>query len=480
MNRPSAKILILASLLPLLGCLSTHLTVLVAKVSLVLMSFLFATVLILSYLEKPPLLNQNNLKKRSHVVTFIGFLYSLLSFLTYTVIASITICLLSKINSPRDFIELALLSIPTILLSGKSKETLCLLKSSPGPLLFTCYILWVGLANNLNQESTNLQIPYYLSLGIIAIFLAVFMETPKQKYFMVCTISLAVILTWTNKFIGLELLGLHWIISYKNYAAISGLLALSMLLAIPKSKSSLLLAYCLSFCLMIGPSTLHKLGIGTQRSEESHYILGGSTLGQIGTILLWTLFLWLKLPAWTRKKKVPINWKPKLLPYFRILPIAIAMLMAGLMLSNIETISKMMSKNKNLNGRLDNWKTSISWIAHSPIIGNGPNFWIEKGKMTSQNTPYQGHISRSDNCLLDPSVQSGIPASILIITTLLLSLKCTNLRIQSKYYLLLGLLLSLISETHSIFGAPPQLGDGIICAWIAFIWSHSTFSKYKY
>jgi O-antigen ligase len=382
-----------------------------------------------------------------------------LDLLTMLAISSLTLCLIGKTKSPSDYLWLC--SSLSIFLTtktrieylkfpnGKNQMLLGILSSNLGPGLIILYCLWLGMVNALNGQTTNQQIPYYLSLTFIAICLAAISKNQKYKLTMVTTMVMAILAATFHRFIGIEFWSMLPIINYKNFVAIIGLLAFSMLQTLEKSRTTLTLSTLTSICLLINPSLL----------------------GRVGILLLWAIVFWLKIPAFLETKGV--NWASGRLAkkIHTLIPLLLAALTIITLTPKIEDISLLLGKNDNLNGRLDVWNTSMNWIKESPLLGNGPNFWYERGTIAVHNTGNQGHRPRGFNAILDTSVQSGIIASVLLCLAFLMSLKNTSLTYREKYLLCSGLFLSFLTETHSFMGIPPNLGEGILVTWLGFVWS---------
>lgn len=372
-------------------------------------------------------------------------------------ISCLTICLLGKTNSPYDYMYLCA-SLTWFLITKSKLEKLKgkkqgiskyplgiskILTNNVGPGLLILYCLWLGLANMLNQQTTNLQIPYYLSLGYIALILGWLFQNQKYAEAMVYTMIMTIIASTAQRFIGIEFWSMLPIVNYKNFVAIIGLLALSMLQTFEKNKTNSALSVLTSLCLLINPSIL----------------------GILGVITLWVIVLWHKmsLDRYNTNKK---TW----LTIHGIAPPLLAICALAILVPNAENISKLLNKNENLNGRLDVWKTSVTWITKEPIVGNGPNFWLEKGVIAVHNKGTQDHRPGGFNALIDTSVQAGIPAAVLLCLFFFLSLKTTSLNYRQRYILATSLVLSFLTETHSFIGISPNIGEGILVTWLGFVW----------
>jgi len=404
--------------------------------------------------------------------------------------SSLVLCLVGRMNSPTAYYWLCAF-IGAYLVSSKNRKTLLdLISQNLGPTLLLFYCLWLTIANAVNAQSTNEQIPYYLSLIFLGVSLACMChsdKTGKRTKILGYSVAVAVILSTLQRLLFSNFYDFLPIINYKNYAAIAGLFALPMLESFEKNRTNKILVATLYISLLVNPSVL----------------------GQLGLVIWWMLKLWLLFPTWIQSKSqsqsqsqtesqyyscFPIPnkmiekisaWgnglcsktRKKINIFHKLMPLLGVATILALLLPYYDNLSNMLSKNDNLNGRMDVWQTALVWIKEKPLFGNGPCFWEERGSVAVHNKGNQGHRPEGFNGLLDPSVQSGIPAAILLLLGLVLSLKNTNCSKEEKYLLLMSLLLGCSTETHSLLGVRPSVGEAILVTWLAFVWSKTKIAN---
>jgi len=352
-------------------------------------------------------------------------------------------------------ITFILLALGMYLVSCNQWKTLWgIIKENKGPVFVASYILWLGLANLANMQTSNAQIPYYLVISGISLALGTLIQNDNFKNVLLYSIITVVIASTLHRVLLEGILGPSIFIQYKNFAAVAAIYTLAMLLTEKYSKVNVVLAIITTITILVNPSTM----------------------GKITVLIIWAANLWFWLPSFIEKQ----NWKPThknyLIKMYKIIPIFFLIISPIAILKyqeKIGSISQLLNKSDNFNGRIDIWVTSLEWSKQSPIFGNGPNFWSERGAAAITNLGNSGQKDRGYNGLLDPLVQGGIPAILLLLTAITFSLKDTQMRFKNKTIFLLSLSLPLLTETIGIFGERAISGCILISVWLGFVWSHT-------
>jgi len=342
-----------------------------------------------------------------------------------------------------------------ILVSHKSKGLLAIIDNNSGPIIFVVYCLWLTIASSMNQGVGNIQVLYYLWAGGLALGTAVLIQKKIYRNSLIYAVAICVCLTTWQRQIGSDWIDLKLAITYKNYVATTGLMVLCILLSLKSSIATNILRILVSLALLFNPSVL----------------------GQVGVAIILVTWSWMKLPKLLNKLKQENgnSQSPQKPPtYYIILSAALAIMAVLTIFNNLSEISSLLEKNDNLNGRLEIWKTGLLWIKEAPLFGHGPRFWFENGGIAVSNLSSLVP-TRAYNGLIDTACQSGIPATLLVLFLIGASLINTRIKYDHRLILLLGVGLSITTETHSIFGVPPDMGEVMIAIWLAYAWSNTKF-----
>jgi hypothetical protein len=362
----------------------------------------------------------------------------------------LTIAMIGWVDSTKTYLYLLAPCLLWVVSLRDLKKVSGILEGSIGPCLAACYCLWIAIATEATSSPSNPQVLYYLNIIALSIVLTMLIKKEETLKAMLWTMALIIAMTTWQRLLGNMWWDLPLVITYKNFVAVVGLLVLGMLMSCPKTPANTGMMVISTLALLFNPSVL----------------------GQTGAIILWAALGWSKIPNKTKQSNSTPEQIKNNLKIYKYVTIA---MLVGIVVASIwgyKEISHFLEKGDSLNGRIGIWKVALDWSGLSPIFGNGILFWFENGAMAVSNKINSIPI-RAYNGLLDPAVQSGWIATILLMMTLLGSIAYSRLTLSQKSLLLLSVGLSMLTETHSLTGVPIDMGEAALGTWLAFLWAHS-------
>lgn len=365
-------------------------------------------------------------------------------------IASLTTSLLGHTPS-LEYFKYLLLPLLLVVVVNYYK-LIDLLKASKAIALYLLYCLWILLALWVSKNQSPLQVEFYLIIGAHSLILALLIYKGDMfKKALGYTLALAVILTTYQRGINEIIDPPGLMLTYKNMAALLGVMAIVILISL-KPKNSF--------------SPLTTMVIAT---TSVAIFLTPSQAGKLTLLIVTSYALWLY--------SLRLSNKTKLLKKV-ILTLGLATIIAssvGVTLYHKE-ISKHLGKKETLGGRTTIWEVTYDWIKLSPTTGNGGNFWFNQGGSAASNHHHE-YVNRGYNGFIDSLVQSGFLGLVLLIALIVALVVETRLRWGEKTLLFLVTVLSLITETHSFSGTFLIVGStttrALLIFWLAYCISQS-------
>jgi O-antigen ligase len=389
-------------------------------------------------------------KKRENLGNPIKAISNKTNVIKLSLVASLTTTLIGH-NEWVGYLPVALIPI-ILLLTPELKKAYCLLKTSNSISLYLLYCLWILMAGYISQAENIQQVNFYLVLGLLAITLGILCsESDLLKKTMAYTLCLCVIITSLQRGIGETIDPPGLVITYKNLASLTGIIALAILISL-KPKNS----YSFISTLIIAATAIAIFVTPSQAGRISLIVLTLSTL-------------------WLYTYRLFSNYK-----FIQKLIVAIAIATIGITGTTFivyhKEISEALGKKDNLGGRTKIWEAAYDWILLSPVTGNGEDFWLNHGGSAASNH-HHTYVNRGYNGFLDTLVQTGIIGLALLLAFIVTTTNESKLRWGEKCILLLAIGLSLLSETHSFTGSFLIKGEStskaILVFWLAYLVSQN-------